>query len=160
MAIFPKSGRVTIAESIQLRDLHMAWGAGDGVWTTSPAAEDPDATALIAEIGRRIVDQAAYVVPDAGGAIVLPSGNFTISPTPTNHLYIRTKFVFTDAPSSVIRELAVFVGTTVVGGLPGGQRYFVPAEVATPGRMLHLEHFEPIYRSPAIEESFEVVITF
>lgn len=160
MSILTKSGRVVIAESIQLRALHMAWGTGDGAWTTSPAAEDPDSTALLAEIGRRTVDEASFVVPDVAGSIILPSGNFNPSVTPTNHLYVRTKFVFTDAPSSVIREMAIFVGSTMIGGLPGGQRYFTPAQVATPGRMLHLQNFQPIYRSPAVEESFEVVISF
>lgn len=160
MPILTKSGRVVIAESIQSRPVHFAWGSGDGVWTTTVPAEDPDATALQNEIGRRTADEVSFVVPDAGGSIVLPTGNFSASPTTTRYLYCKTKFLFGDASSSVIRELAIFVGSTMVGGLPGGQRYFVPAEVASPGRMLHLENFQPIYRSPAIEENFEVVITF
>jgi len=160
MPILTKSGRIVIAEAIALRHVHCAWGRGDGAWTTSPPPEDSEATALIDEVGRRTADQVAYVVPDNAGDIVLPNGTFSISPTPTRHLYVRTKFGYTDAPTSIIREMAVFVGTTTVAGLPPGQRYFVPSEISNPGRMLHLEHFQPIYRSGVIEESFEVVITF
>lgn len=160
MAILTKSGRVVIAESIQERPVHFAWGIGNGAWTTVVPAEDIDATSLISEVGRRTADEVSFVVPDVAGSIVLPSGSFSPSGTPTRYLYARTKFTFTDALSSVIRELAIFVGTTFVAGLPGGQRYFAPADLATPGRILHLEHFQPIYRSASIEESFEVVITF
>lgn len=160
MPILTKSGRVAIAESIQLRTLHMAWGSGDGAWLT-PAAESPDSTALQNEVGRRLVDSTAFVVPDEDGEIILPGGvKYTLSATPTNHLYVKTKFTFTDAPSDVIRELAIFAGTLVVGGLPVGQRYFTPAQVSDPGRLLHIEHFQPIYRSPAVEENFEVVVSF
>jgi hypothetical protein len=160
MPILTRSGRVVIAEAIQLRPVHFAWGTGDNAWTTSPPAEDIDATALMNEIGRRTADEVAYVVPDEDGLIVLPSGSFTLSPTPTRHLYCRVRFGFTDAPTSVIRELAIFVGTETDSGLPPGQRYFLPAEITDPGRILHLEHFQPIYRSTVNEESFEVVITF
>lgn len=160
MPILTKSGRVVIAESIKARAVHLAWGAGDGDWTTSPPAEDADATELISEIGRRTADEVSFVLPDPDGLIVLPTGTFTLSVTPTNHLYIKAKFTFSDAPSSVVRELAAFVGTVTQAGLPAGQKYFTPDQITNPGRMLHLEHFQPIYRSPAIEESFEIVITF
>lgn len=159
MPILTKSGRVVIAESIKLRPIHLAWGLGNGVWLTGPS-EDPNATALMDEVGRRTANSVEFVVPDVAGAIVLPTGNFTVSATPTNSLLITTNFDFLDAQSSVIREYAVFVGSEMIAGLPGGQRYFVPAEVDDPGRMLYLENIVPIYRSPAIRESFQVVITF
>lgn len=159
MPILTSTGRVVIAESISLRPIHLAWGLGDGAWT-SPPAEALGATALINEIGRRKVTEVGFVVPDIAGEIVLPTGTFTRSLTPTNHLYCRTEFDFADASSSVIREIGLFVGTTVVGGLPPGQNYFTPAQIATPGKILHLENLAPIYRSSAIRPSFEVVITF
>lgn len=160
MPILTKSGRVVIAESIKLRDIHVAWGVGNGSWT-SPPSEDPDATALISELARRTANEVAFVTPDSGGDIILPSGaKFTRSVTPTNRLFVSVTFDFNDASSSVVREFAVFVGSTMIGGLPLGQRYFLPAEVATPGRMLHLENIAPIFRSPAIRESFQTVITF
>lgn len=161
MPILTKSGRVVIAESVAARPLHLAWGTGNGAWmTAAEVPEDVNATALIAEIGRRIATEVAYVVPDVGGDIVLPSGTFLRSVTPTSNLYVRTSFDFADASSSVVREIAIFSNSTMQIGLPGGQQYFAPADVLTQGRLLHLEHLAPIFRSPAIRESFEVVITF
>lgn len=159
MPILTKSGRVVIAESIKARAIHLAWGAGDGSWTTPPS-EDSNTTALLNEVGRRTATEVTFVVPDVAGDIILPTGRFSRTATPTNNLFVSTQFDFTDASSSVIREIAVFVGTTTDGALPPGQRYFIPSQVTSPGRMLHLENMVPIYRSPAIRESFDVVITF
>lgn len=163
MPILTKSGRVAIAESIAARAVHLAWGTGDGGWITPPS-EDPDQTALRVEVGRRVASEVAYAVPVTNpgdpAEIELPTGRFNRSATPTNHLLVAANFQFADAPSSVIREIAIFSNTTLVGGLPVGQQYFAPADVSDPGRMVHLENIAPIFRSPAIRESFEIVITF
>lgn len=159
MPILTKSGRIVIAESIAARSLHLAWGTGDGAWTTPPA-ENPDATALQAEIGRRLPTEVAFVLPDGTGDIVLPSGTFKRSATPTKNLYVRTGFDFAEASSSVIREIGLFSGSTTDTGLPPGQQYFTPGQVTSPGRLLHLENLAPIFRSPAIRESFEIVVSF
>lgn len=163
MPILTKSGRVAIAESLALRPLHLAWGTGNGSWTTPPS-ENAEQTALQNEVGRRLINEVTFAVqvtnPLDPAEIELPTGRFNRSGTPTNNLLIVTNFDFADASSSVIRELGLFAGTTVIGGLPAGQRYFLPAEVATPGRLVHLENITPIFRSPAIRESCEIVITF
>lgn len=163
MPILTKSGRVVIAESIAARPVHLAWGTGDGAWLTPPS-ENPDATALMAEVGRRVASEVSYAVPVTNpgdpAEIELPTGRFNRSATPTNHLLIVANFDFADASSSVIREVGVFSNTQIIDGLPPGQRYFTPAQVASPGRLLHLENLQPIFRSPAIRESFEIVITF
>ena len=159
MPILTRSGRVVIAESISARDIHLAWGTGDGAWITPPS-ESADATALQAEVGRRVASEVTYVVADEDGDIILETGTFSRSVTPTNNLLVVTNFEFTDGVGSTIREVGIFVGSTMIGGLPGGQTYFLPAEVATAGRLLHLEHLAPISRSPAIRENFEIVITF
>ncbi len=159
MAILTQSGRIVLAESVAARALHLAWGTGDGAWTIAPP-ENPASVALQAEVGRRQITAVGYAVPDPAGLIVLDSGNFSVSVTPTKYLYIQTQFDFLDAQSTVIREIAVFAGSTTVAGLPAGQRYFVPAEIATTGRMLHTQNLVPIFRSPAIRENFEIVIEF
>lgn len=161
MAILTKSGRVAVANAVSKRPLHLAWGTGDGAWVTPPA-EDTDAVALMAEVGRRTATQWAFVVPDAAGEIDVSTGKFSLSPgnAPTNHLFIETNFDFADAAGVAIRELAVFSDTTLVAGLPSGQRYFAPAEVDDPGIMLYTENITPIFRSPATQENFRVVITF
>lgn len=159
MAILPKSGRVTIAESIAAQPIHLAWGAGDGSWVTPPS-EDNNAVALITELARRTATEVGYVTPSPTGDILLPSGRFARSVTPTNSLYIRTQFDFADAQNSVIREIGVFVGTEVQSGLPVGQNYFTPGQIVDPGRLLHIENLAPIIRDLTIRESFEVVVSF
>lgn len=159
MATFPNSGRIALAESIANETLHLAWGTGDGSWTTPPT-EDANATALLNEVGRRTVSAVSYVTPSDTGEIVLPDGGkFTASVSHTRHLLLTINFDYPDASSSVIRELAVFIGTQVAAGLPIGQQYFTPGQVTNPGRMLHLENIAPLYRSPAIAQSFQIVIT-
>lgn len=161
MPILTGSGRVVMAQSIALRPIHLAWGPGDGSWTTNPPAEDIHATTVTGEYGRHVATLVGYVTPDEAGAIIIPDvGRFTVSGTPTNCLHIRTDFDFDDASSSEVRQIGLFVGTVLVGGLPGGQKYFIPAEVSDPGRLLQLENIPIIYRSSAIEESFETVIQF
>lgn len=161
MAILTNSGRVAIANAITSLPLHFAWGAGDGTWLTPPS-ESPAATALVAEIGRRTVTSWAYVVPNPSGPISVTTGTFSLSPgnAPTRHVWLKADFSFTDAPSAVIRELAVFSDTTLVSGLPGGQAYFAPSEVQDPGHLLYLENIVPIFRSPLTQENFEAVISF
>lgn len=160
MAILPQSGRVVIADSIIERPIHLAWGIGDGSWTTPPP-EDDAATALTAEVGRRTATEKAFVTPSPTGDIILPNGaRFTRSATPTKWLYVRTQFDFADAESTTIREIALFVGTTVQVGLPSGQEYFTPDQIVSPGRLLHLENKEPMIRTITIRESFEIVVAF
>jgi hypothetical protein len=160
MPIITASGRVTIAESIAARPIHVAWGTGDGAWVTPPS-ESSGASGLISEIGRRTASVVGYVTPDADGDIVLPNGaKFLSSATPTNFLHVTASFDFADAQSSVIREVAVFVGTILQAGLPSGQMYFTPDQIVNPGRLLQIENIEPIFRSPAVKEFFEYVIAF
>lgn len=160
MPILTKSGRVAIAKAVAQNAIHLAWGIGDGAWIATVPPEDANATSLISELGRRIATEVAFVSPDPAGDIVLPTDKFSRSVTPTNHLYIRTQFEFEDSPSSVVREIGVYVGTVTDPALPPGQQYFVPADLDVVGTLLHLEHFPPIYRSPAIREEFEIVVTF
>lgn len=161
MAILTKSGRVAIANAITSLPLHFAWGSGDGAWLTPPS-ESPNAASLIAEIGRRTATAWAYVVADAAGDIVTSTGSFSLSPgnAPTSNIWVKADFAFSDAQSSVIREVAVYSDTTVIAGLPPGQAYFTPSQIADPGILLYLENITPIFRSPTIQENFEAVISF
>ena len=161
MAILTKSGRAAIARALSSLPLHFAWGVGDGSWLTPPS-ESPNATGLISELGRRTATAWAYVVPDSGGDISVTTGRFSLSPgnAPTNHLWVKANFALTDAPSSVIREVAVFSGSAPISGLPPGQAYFPPSQIADQGILLCLNNVSPIFRSPSIQENFEAVISF
>lgn len=162
MGVLVTSGRAAIASAIKASDaIHVAWGAGDVSWGSTPPAEDTAATGLLNEIGRREATQVDFVVSDGAGVIVLPNGRWTVSPTPTGHLYVRTLFDFADAPSATIREAAVFINTVRAVGVSPGQMYLTPAQVDDPGTMYLLDHLSPqIVRSPTTREQFEYVLTF
>ena len=122
--------------------------------------EPIDQTALLREVGRRVVDEVHFVAADAQGEIVVPTGRYRLSTTPTNHLFIRVRFDFEDAAASTIREQGLFVGTQTDPSLPPGQKYFVPSQVVEPGILLLLQHSVPIVRQPSTRETFEFVVTF
>ncbi|MCG5240443.1 hypothetical protein ACIU1J_02170 [Azospirillum doebereinerae] len=123
-------------------------------------AEDPAATALRAEVGRRLVEEVAFVTPDPDGGIVVPTGRYAVSTNPTQHLFVRVRFDFADAATVTVREQALFVGSLTDPALPAGQRYFSAAEVVEPGILLLLQHSVPIVRQPSTRETFEFVVTF
>ncbi|MFW9605930.1 MAG: hypothetical protein ACMV0I_05180 [Pseudomonas sp.] len=170
MAILTNSGRTAIAMAIAAQPIHYAWGVGLPSWATNRPAESLAAESLVAEVGRRIATDVQYVWPSDDGDIVVPlfndaDGNsvprrFMLSQTPTQHLYMRFNFDYSDAPASTIREVAIFVGTTIKSSVPVGQKYFVPADISSPGTMLALENLsEVIVRSPNSRQSFEFVLT-
>lgn len=159
MLVFCDSGRIGFAEAVALRPMHVAWGTGDGLWTVPPAG-NASATELLNEIGRRQVSEVGFVNPDAGGDIVLANGTFAASLVPTRHLYVRCDFDYTDAASSVIREVGLVVGSVMVGGLPGTQRYFTETNIANAGRLMAFQNIAPIARSTGSREHFEFVISF
>lgn len=170
MAILPRDGRAAIAASVKAQPLHLAWGSGLSSWGDNPPPENADSTALLAEIGRRKVTSVQYVTPDTNGEYDFVTGadgagnpiisKFSVTTTPTNRLMVSTRFDFADAPSAVIREFGLFVGTQTIAGLPAGQMYFTPGEVADPGKLLQLEHCAPIYRSASTRELRQFLIVF
>ena len=154
-SVMVDSGHVVIAASIAAQPLYLAWG--DGIRTPD---QDASATSLVNELGRRKVTTVSYAVPDLEGTIIVSGVRYSTSDKPTRHLYLQTGFDSADAHDSIITEVSVFAGSTMIDGLPSDQSYFTPAELVNPGRMLTLRHADPIYRSPAIRENFEMVITF
>jgi hypothetical protein len=160
MAILTNSGRAAVAMAIRSMPLHMAWGTGREEWDFTPEPESTLAEGLESEIGRREVTQTLYCKPDPAGDIIVPNGRFSISEAPTNNLYMRFNFDFTDASASDIREVAVFLGTVIKEGLPPGQKYFTLAELENTGQMLALERVQKFTRNAAVRQSFEFVVTF
>jgi hypothetical protein len=160
MAILTTAGRAAFLEAIRQQDIHLAWGAGDVSWGSSPPAPSVSASALVSEIGRREVLAATFVVPDAEGDIEVPDGTFSTSPTPSRYLLLDFHFDFTDAESATVREVGVFVGTIRNVGVSPSKAYLLPGEIDEPGTLLLLENFGPgIVRSPGIRERFRYVVT-
>jgi len=117
-------------------------------------------TALLREVGRRVINETHFVAADPQGEIVVPTGRYRLSSEPTNHLFIRVRFDFDDAATSVLREQGLFVGTQTDPALPIGQRFFNPAQITQPGILLVLQNSVPIVRQPSTRETFEFVVTF
>ncbi|WP_265022293.1 hypothetical protein [Wolbachia endosymbiont (group B) of Ischnura elegans] len=115
---------------------------------------------LLNELGRRTADEVLFCTGDENGELLTPSGRFNPSNVPTNNLFLKFTFDFTDAANQVIRELGVMVGTKIKEGLPEGQRYFEPKDVENPGILLVLEHTVPLIRTSATRETFSFVVTF
>ena len=122
--------------------------------------ESLEQTALLREVGRRVVDEVHFVASDAEGEIVVPTGRYRLSDLPTNHLFIRVRFDFDDVATRTLREQALFVGTVTDATLPPGQKLFSPSEISAPGTLLVLQHSVPIVRQPSTRETFEFVVTF
>lgn len=161
MAILTNSGRAAAAAAVKAQPIHMAWGTGLPAWDDAFVPEDVTATALVDEIGRRRVTQVQFCLPDAQGELVVPTGRFSVSATPTKYLYMRFSFDFTDAPANTIREVAVFLNTTAKASVPAGKDYLVPADIESPGILLALEHLTTkLVRSSAVRQQFEFVIQF
>jgi len=129
-------------------------------YTESTPPESITSQKLLNELGRRTEDEVLFCTGDENGELITPSGRFRPSNVPTNNLFLKFTFDFTDAANQVIRELGVMVGTKVKEGLPIGQRYFEPKDVENPGILLVLEHTVPLIRTSATRETFSFVVTF
>lgn len=163
------AGRAGMALALLEQDLHLAWGTGDPLWDDGGAKPVlPDMTSLVNEIGRRTPIIKGFVEPSDTGDIVIAVGarpdgtveekRYQRVEYPTPYLYLRINYDFADAHNSIIRELAVFSRTQMVEGLPAGQDYFEPADIADNGLMFAVEILEPaISRSPSIRQSFDFV---
>ncbi len=159
-AILTTSGRVAIAIAIQQRTAHLAWGSGDPSWGLTPPAPPGNASALLAEVGRRKATTVQFVTPDPAGEIAVPEGRFSVSPTPTNSVCFDFFFQFEDGVGETIREVAVFLDTVADAGVPLGKQYLEPSEVDTPGTLLVIQRIAPIVRELTTRQRFQIVVTF
>ncbi len=160
MAILTKSGRIAMAKAIAGLPIFMCWGQGGPGWEEEPPAELVTAAALLDVVGYRAAASVQFCETATDGEISIPSGRFTVSQEPTNHLYLRFVFDFEDAEGKTIREIGVMTGTTTIPDLPEGQHYFLPEQVQSAGDLLLLEHRKPLYREIGVRETFEFVVTF
>ena len=161
MAVLQDQGRTALARAIAAQSLYLAWGRGLPAWDAVPEAEPTTASALVDEIGRRQVTAVQYVAPNVAGEIELPDASrYTTSATPTKWLHVRWIFDFADAAGEAVRELGIFVGGTVVAGLPAGQRYFTAAQVDNPGDLYCLERIPKFTRNAGVRQVQEFVLPF
>lgn len=161
MAVLQDRGRIALAGAVAALPIYLAWGRGLSAWDGATPPEPTDATTLVDEIGRRLVTAWQYVRPEPTGEIELPDGtSYTVSAQPTKWLHLRWTFDYADAANEDVRELGIFLGGTLVEGLPAGQRYFTAAQVLAPGELYTLERFEKWKRNPSTRQVQEMVLPF
>jgi hypothetical protein len=118
-----ESGRAALVLALKNQTIQLAWGSGDASWDDDLPPEDANATALVNEIGRVYAFSSLFVVPDADGEITLPNDRrYSVSATPTRHLYADFKFGYVNGVGSTIREYGLFIGGTVKDTVPPGKK--------------------------------------
>ncbi len=161
MATLQDDGRIALAVAMAAQPVHLAWGRGLAAWDAQPEPEPANATGLTHEVGRRLATFVGFVQPDPAGEVELPSGSkYTVVAGPTKWVYVRTAFNFGDAEGETLREIGVFFGSQPVAGLPVGQRYFTPEQIAAPGRLYALERVPAFTRNGAARQTYEYVLPF
>ena len=153
VAVLQDAGRIALAKSLAALPAYFAWGRGDSAWVVPPAVPS-NRTALLDEVGRRLVTTTRYVLPATAqdvDTVVIGKGAdkkyYKFSAEPTPWLYLRTEFDTDDAEGEDIRECALFFGTVAKAGVPAGQRYLTPDQLQDAGFIYHLT-----YRSKATRE--------
>jgi len=159
MSNLKKAGRIALAELVYSGSIFVAWGTGDGSWSTPPA-ENTNQTGLLNEVGRHTATTKSFLTPTVGGPVSVDGATYSASATPTNILYVTVNFEAANASTSVIREIGIYTGTVVNPALPVGQKYFLPADLVSSGRAIMTQNVAPIFRSLSTGESFAFVITF
>jgi hypothetical protein len=159
--VFSISGRIALAAAIKASTAHhLAWGSGNTAWGSNPPAPPANSTALLAEVGRRRATAVEFCTPDVNGPISVTEGKFSTTNTPTQNLYFKFHFDFEDGVGSTIREMAIFLNTVLAAGVPSGQFYLAPSQVAQSGSLLVIERRAPIIREITTRQLFEFVVTF
>ena len=162
MSIFTHAGREALAEMVLSRPIHLALGLGEDGWGTPPPVPDYDVVALRREIGRKKLFRGLFVYPDDHGVLVLPDDRkYSISDTPTRHLYLQFLFDYNEGSGGAIRELGLFLNTQPRADLPPTQTFFRPDELENVGTLLLVEHLEhPDTYNPQKKGEYEIVLSF
>ena len=143
MAILTFSGRAAINQFLQSCPLFLAIGRGNPNWGSVPDPPDYEANKLIDEVGRKKLTQAFFVNEDDNGDIQMPGGrNYSLSETPTRHLFVRFLFNYGEGVNALIREVGIFINTKIKAGLPATQTFFTPEQLDNPGTLLMLENID------------------
>lgn len=174
MGILTEAGRAAMAKAIKEQGLFLALGRGNPDWGNEPPPDDPTRTELLDEIGRRAAQSVIYVTPDEEGSISVPINivhggegeapiveysRYSVSDTPTRHLYLTFSLDYADAYGETVRELGLFVGAVLKDGLPPGKMFFTLGDFDDPGLLFEIENREPITRQVNTREVFSWVIS-
>lgn len=114
---------------------------------------------LLKEVGRRKILIKKFVVQDPNGAYVTAAARWAESQVPTRHLYMYCGFDLSDAVTSTIYQMGVFINTVPKPEYVNVD-YLTPEMILSPGFMIGLENITPINRNPSSREIHEFVMTY
>ncbi len=129
-------------------------------YTVTLRRTEENITSLLKELGRRIPLLKQYVTPDENGDIVANGATWSVSETPTRHLYLMFKFEATEAVDKVIYQIGLFTNPVLSSSVLPGQQYFIPSDLVDPGSIYLVDNVEPFSRPAGKREIFEFVLTF
>lgn len=159
-AVLVNSGRILLAKAIKPRPAFFGIGSGDEAWgEDEPPATEMDRLEMLSPIGFKQAHAVNYVTPDADGELVLSNGTYAFSDTPTNHLNYQLRLNYGEVEDA-IREIHVYVDTTVDDSLPAGQRYFDESHITSLGNLLLVERRKPLHFDGTIGAEINMVVTF
>ena len=154
-----EAGRVTMATSIKARNMFLVVGSGTG-WTGTPPAMNGGEESLEAAFGVTKARLVQYVYPDEAGDVRMADGTrWTVTATPTKHLYCEFQLDFEDSPNETVREMAVYLGSQFASSVPAGATYAPIGNVQSVGQFLAMKNTVPRERLGA-EITLGEVLTF
>lgn len=160
MAVLTNTGKQQLANVFKSFDYWLAWGSGDDAWDAHLVAEDVSDTSLVNELGRRKASVIEFCTPSDTGDIVVPSGRYTPSATPTYYIHLRFEFQLTDSPEATIRECGVFAHTVLTDDVPDPDGYVTPAYLKDPGSLIMEERFgNKVVLKDSAKRAFDFVIS-
>ena len=164
--VIVEDGHVVLAKVIFDSEFHLAWGdVPEGYDTSSweagdvPPAEASNTTGLLQEVGRRVSTLKSFVIEDPQGTISANDSSWSVSKTPTRHVYLQFKFDAQDASNKVIRQVGIFSGTVKKDTVPIGQMFLTPSDLEDDGILFMIQNIEPNSRNASTREIYEYVIT-
>ena len=155
-AVLVNDGRVLLAEALKDRPVLFGIGGGLSEWgEEEPPAAALDSIGLVTPIIYKSAHVVQYVTPSPTGEVVLASGRYAVSETPTNHLNFQLMLDYGDVTEDV-REIHVYVDPT----LAAGQQLFTPTELESTGRLLVSERRKALTFDGNVGAMINQVVTF
>jgi len=134
---------------------YIAWGIGDGAWTSAPEP-DQTATTLVGHLGH-FKATAQFVVPDVAGVLISANGDkWTVSGSPTRFIFVSSDYDYTDEDTAVIREIAIYTDATPAGGHES-DNYLPVANLSVLGQLWTIENIAPLTRAVSKHGSISTV---
>ena len=174
MGVLTNAGRAAMVRAVKEQSIYLALGTGDNEWGDTPPLEDVESTGLINEIGRRALARSLYVTPDdengtlevptsvttdTNGTVNVTTQKYSVSETPTRHLYLEFALDFADAANITIRELGVYIGCRLRADVEPGRLFFTRSDFSDEGLLFQIENREPLLRKPDTRDTFTWVIS-